>query len=151
MTAWCTILYFFFKFQGLEGKLCLLQKKNKKTNKRQLCKTLASTWSPKVIEHPRSLLICGSACLMIYARNIFMPFDWNKRISRMPLSPPFFHHCKGKSMTYLEFFFSGFLLFLKRSHRKLFYFFFFFTQPVFERTHLPLPFLRLVSEARYPN
>ena len=75
-----------------------------------------------LLNTPCTLLICGSSCLSMYATvwtEMFLCHSIKISISLECLnqSTPFFHHCKGKSMTYLEMdiIFSRFLLFLKYS------------------------------------
>ena len=73
-----------------------------------------------LLNTPRTLLICGSSYLTMHATvwtKMFLCHSIKISISleRLNQSSPFFHHCKGKSMTYLEIdiTFSRFLLFLK--------------------------------------
>ena len=73
-----------------------------------------------LLNTPRTLLICGSSCLMMHATvwtEMFLCHSIKISISLECLnqSSQFFHHCKGKSMTYLEMdiIFSRFFLFLK--------------------------------------
>ena len=60
-----------------------------------------------LLNTPRTLLICGSACLTMHATvwtEMFLCHSIKISISLECLnqSSPFIYHCKGKSMTYLE-------------------------------------------------
>ena len=102
------------------------------------------------VKHPCTLLICGSACLTMHATvwtEMFLCHSIKIGISleRLNQSSPFFQHCKGKSMTYLEIdiICSRFFLVLKiqpSSNDCLFFFFFFLLTQYSLAKHIAIMF-----------
>ena len=76
----------------------------------QLYRILAPTLGRELKNTPHTLLICGSACLTMYATvwtEMFLHHSIRISLSleRLNQSSPFFmffHNCKGKFMTYLK-------------------------------------------------
>ena len=106
---------------------------SKKRAKLQLYRTSASTLlGRKLIEHPLytvDLWICMFDDACHSWTEMCLCHSTERSVSLKPLyqSPPFFHHCKGKSMTYLEMdiICSRFFLFIKYSSHPMVVFFFF--------------------------
>ena len=139
---------FYFRILNSVHEIC----KNKNLTKMSTC-TVFNNWvdlhtcqittalntgfylTANLLNIPRTLLTCGSSCLTMHTTvwtEMFLCHSVRISISleRLNQSSPFFHRCKGKSMTYLniDIIFSKFLFFLKYSPHPMIVFF--FTHPV---------------------